>query len=82
MSIEFQKDIRQNAQELNNYVKDLHSWNDVINKKTKVRKSEDIEYPIRKLKNSKEKIDIGKFRKNKTTIDEYYNAWENLDVVG
>ena len=83
MSIQFQRQIRNNVTEIKDYLKDLYNWEEKIeNKKPKQKKAE-FDYPIRQLEinNENENAEnIQKFRKNKTTITNYYNAWDNLDV--
>lgn len=82
MSIQFQRQIRQNMTEIKDYLKDLYDWEEKIDTKKKKQKPK-YDYPIRKLEIQDENEcaeNIQKFRKNKTTIGNYYNAWDKLDV--
>lgn len=73
--------IRQNAQELNDYLKDLYQWEDKVENKTP-RQVDENQFPIRNFpdKLPPSKAEVEKFRKNKTNIKDYFQAWENMDV--
>ena len=83
MSIGFQHQIRQNAMELQDYLKDLYSWEEKANSgelKPKTAYDSDNSLPIRgvTVQNTKEEL----LKRDKNTIGGYYSAWDKLDVVG
>jgi hypothetical protein len=82
MSIGFQHQIRQNAIELQDYLKDLYSWEDKANSgdlKQKPAYTPDTSIPIRGAC-VQEKTDES-LRRDKNTVGNYYSAWEKFDVV-
>ena len=86
MSYQIQQQIRHNAEDIQDYIKDLHSWNDQItNKKTpkQIPKKQDYQ-PIRgNIQEQKEVIPKeGKFKRDYNNASDYYKAWDKYDVDG
>lgn len=85
MSISFQHKLRQNAHEMQDYLKDLYTWEDTIKKTTndpskiKIPETHKPENLIQKktaniLKNTN-------LKRDENTIANYYNSWDKFDVV-
>ena len=85
MSISFQHKLRQNAHEMQDYLKDLYTWEDTIKKtsndslKIKITETNKSENLIQKktaniLKNTN-------LKRDENTIASYYNSWDKFDVV-
>lgn len=82
MSIGFQHQIRQNAMELQDYLKDLYSWEEKANSgdlKTHTKYTPDSTLPIRGVTIQESSSEI--LKRDKNTISSYYSAWDKLDVV-
>ena len=81
MSIDLQFQIRQNGMDIRNYIQDLHNWEGESKPQTKKQIKEDIEFPIRGKVENDENENKQNFLRDKSNMKDYYNAWDNVDVV-
>jgi hypothetical protein len=86
MSLEFQHQIRQNAIELQDYLKDLYVWEEKtttegVKKQPNYTASEDL--PIRGMcLEGKSSLQTGiPLKRDVNTVNNYYSAWDKFDVV-
>ena len=90
MSIQLQKQIKNNSEDLIKYVNDLYVWEDEKDKKPKKNKKLKTKKIKKKARNKgidvipevvEEKKQNINLMRDKTTIKDYYDAWDKLDVV-
>ena len=86
MSIGFQHQIRQNALEMQDYLKDLYDWEEKLNKESnsKLLKPQNNEIiPVRDNpnKNGATLSSSSILKRDTNTIENYYNSWNKIDVV-
>ncbi|KRX09003.1 hypothetical protein PPERSA_01890 [Pseudocohnilembus persalinus] len=91
-----QKQIRENAEDLRNYVEDLYEWEEAVEKKPKIqnKKNSEIKAPVRgeaeiNIENQEEKQtqkeNITKIKnknlvRDANTVQDYYKAWDKFNV--
>lgn len=95
MSVNLQRNIRQNVADMHNYVKELYQWSDEITTKgVKPRRQEQQQHeiPIRGQAYQEEqsevssdrlknaKVEKSMLRKDKIPLVDYYKNWDKVDV--
>ena len=96
MSIQLQKQIKNNSEDLVKYVNDLFEWEDDKDTKPQAKKKQKAKKKIkRKVRNQDLKEELEEIKevaeeeqkknvnliRDKTTIKDYYDAWDKLDIV-
>jgi tetratricopeptide (TPR) repeat protein len=95
MSVNLQRNLRQNVAEMHDYVNDLYKWTDEVATKGpkthKIEKSQ-VDIPIRGQAYTEElveaaqdklknaKVDKSMLRKDKIPLVDYYKNWDKVDV--
>lgn len=85
MSVNLQQKIRQNAQEMQDYLKDLYKWEEKVNKtepKALPNKNTNT-CPIRSTAENKSQStnNTNFLKRDQNSVQNYYKAWDKFDVV-